>query len=208
MSTTEGKIALPAAIAAAEKFRALFPPEMFRRWVVAGSVRRERTEIGDIEHVVEPAVVEVRSAGLFGAVAAGVRTPLLNRLDELAAQGVIERAVYPDGKHRWGDRYRGVLFEGVRHELFMTDRANWGPILAIRTGPALLSQRLVTALASRGLYRQQDGYVRYAGGRNAGEIRMVATEEEYFSLCGLAYIEPRDRDRVAETRWGAGSTQS
>lgn len=204
----------------------------FERWTIAGSVRRMKPYVGDVEHVVVPAFSE-RPVGLFGGEVEHVNI-LWDKLDRLVEAGTVEKAVYgrskgdhanvpplsdedrdgmtpeqvaywekydreplaQEGKalHRWGDKYRGVLFRGFKHEIFTADARNYGAILAIRTGSADFSQRLVTAMKQGGRFRQQDGYVRYANGASAGQVRSCPTEEEFFSLCGIGYRAPEARE--------------
>lgn len=204
------KVPHAAALSNAEELRALFTDiegrgrfltcgTVYERWEFAGSLRRGKPEVGDIEHVVIPRtelVAPKADAGLFGGEAHGaIRLNNVNdRLDELLEDGLIEKALYGETRTtRWGDKYRGFVFKGHRHEVFQCEGANWGPTLAIRTGPAEFSQRLVTQLKGCGLYRQHEGFVRYATGRSASEIRPCPTEEEFFELCGVAWLEPGGR---------------
>lgn len=178
MSTTATKRPLAKAIAEAEAFRDLCAGA-YHRWEIAGSVRRHKPEVGDIEHVVIP-----------DGNALWARLESLLPGDGLwgEAVGTIEKAGYPDGSHRWGEKYRGVMFRGFRHEIFAADALNWGAILAIRTGPAEFSQRLVTDIKRGGL-RQDGGYVKDAH----GNIVSVPDEATFLRLCGSAWIEPCDR---------------
>lgn len=162
------------AVADAHAFRDLF--EGFEHWVVAGSVRREVPTVGDVEHVV-------------------VGWKVREQLDTMVDGGLfahpnreITKAVYPDGRHRWGDRYRGVMFRGFRHEVFFADPDNFGAILAIRTGPADYSRWLVTRLRERGT-PMEDGFVT---DRN-GEILPCASEESFFLRCGERWESPKRR---------------
>lgn len=187
MSTGERR-QLDSARRDAEAFRDLFSG-CFDQWTIAGSIRRKKPDVGDVEHVVIPKMRKLTS-GLFGEPSE--QNALLVRLDEEveALSGPIAKAVYPDMRHRWGEKYRGVVFNGFRHEVFIADEQNWGSILAIRTGPADYSRMLVTKLLDARRYRQQDGYVRYA---SDGAIRAVPTEEEFFRLCGVEYVAPEER---------------
>ena len=55
------------AFADAESFRKLFPAAAFARWEFAGSLRRCRPDVGDIDHVVIPTIAEALvPQGLFG----------------------------------------------------------------------------------------------------------------------------------------------
>lgn len=159
----------------ADAFRALFSG--YADWIVAGSVRRRCETVGDVEHVVVgPKVFEQLDAmidadGLFAA-----------------PNPAVSKAVYPGGTHRWGDRYRGVMFRGFRHELFMADRDNVGAILAIRTGPADYSRWLVTELRRRGT-PMEGGYVRHS----SGAVLPCESEAAFFMRCGVRWVEPHKR---------------
>jgi len=189
MSTTTTKRDYATALEDAEAFRALFPPSTYRRWEFAGSLRRQRPEVGDIEHVIEPAVGDVeRGDGLFT-----IKEPtnlLWHHLDALLRGGHVTKHVYGATGFRWGERYRGVDYRGFNHELFKADADNWGAILLIRTGPADYSERFVTRLKSGGMYRQQDGYVIHVA---SGRRVKVDSEERYFGLVGAEYVAPRFR---------------
>lgn len=184
--STGPKIQLADATSEAEAFRAMFDG-CHQRWEVAGSVRRRKPEVGDIEHVVIPRFGVVRMAGEMFPTDGSL---MLARLDALVEAGTLTKSVYPNGSHRWGEKYRGVDLHGRRHELFFAEPRNWGAILAIRTGPADYSQRLVTQLKARGLYRQQDGFV---VSQRDGSVRTVLTEQDFIELCGERFVAPEFR---------------
>lgn len=103
-------------------FRDLFTLKGYQyweRWEIAGSVRRGKPEVGDIEHVVMPK---------FGKQGNELWMLLDSMLpdDGIEAAGIVEKAVYPNGTNRWGEKYRGVMFRGFRHEVFIADAMNWG----------------------------------------------------------------------------------
>ncbi len=68
MSTTSEKRDLASALADAQGFRDLFPPASYERWEFAGSVRRKRLSVGDVEHVVIPAFADIVDPGETEAV--------------------------------------------------------------------------------------------------------------------------------------------
>lgn len=167
---------LSLATADAEAFRRLFAGT-YERWEVAGSVRRRVSAVGDIEHVVV-------GRGVWDRMAELMPEPGLFE----ARQPVLTRAVYPDGKHRWGDRYRGVVFRGFRHDVFRSEPETLGAILAIRTGPADFSREMVMRLRERGLCMN--------GGRvetSAGNPVPCASEPAFFVLLGAPWMEPHLR---------------
>lgn len=192
------------ALESSRRFAALFEG-CYDRWTVAGSVRRKRPDVGDVEHVVIPAWLKgLAEPGLFGAV---TEPPMVNavwaRMATLVVQGTMEKAPNEPGddeeeegepRYCWGEKQRRVLFEGIRHEVFMASPENYGPILAIRTGPGPFSKGLVSRLKGGGRYRQQDGFLVYASGQSAGQRRACPDEAEYLRLCGVPWIEPEKRD--------------
>lgn len=191
--STGTKRTLADAVRAAAEFRSMFD-DTFDRWEVVGSVRRGRPAITDIDHVVIPRAGSVAQDTIFGPGESQTVNLLWQQADQLADLGMIDRAVYPDGRQRWGQKYLGATFAGFRHEIRCADIFNWGPFLAIYTGPADLSKRLVTGLLHRGIFRQQDGYVRYARGKAEGTIYGCPDERTYFDICGVPWLEPHQRD--------------
>lgn len=208
MSTTQAKRPYAEAVADAECFRAMFDGR-YERWEIAGSVRRHAGEASDVEHVVIPKIGEiVNGDGLFAI--RELKNLLWHHLDSLVRGYTVSRHVYSNGTNRWGEKYRGVAFRGFCHEIFVADADNWGATLAIRTGPADFSKRLVTGLLKNGL-RNKDGRVYrcipcdWCNGHPGEcgkcdntrllptEVISVPTEEEYFKLCGVEWSEPRKR---------------
>ncbi len=209
MSTTDTRLSLDEAVFAAEKFRDLFAG-CYDRWVIAGSVRRKKIDVGDIEHVLLPRTeTKVAPGQMFPAPVDLVK----ERLGELRAKCEIKPHVYPDGKNRLGDKYSGFDWScmGVMtlHELFMPDAESFGSALAIRTGPPDYSKRLVSGLLRNGR-RNFKGQVwrcercncnRYGDpcekcdgtGLVCVEKIAVPTEESFFALTGIAWVKPEDR---------------
>jgi hypothetical protein len=137
---------------------------------------------------------------------------LLRRMDELAAKVQIVRHNY-NGKPRWGNKYRGCDFNTLGttalHEVFCADADNWGPTMAIRTGPGDFSRRLVSGLHRLGR-RNHLGYVwrcercdcprngdpcKLCDGTSLKPVEKISapTEEGYFELCGIPFIPPEER---------------
>lgn len=145
------------------------------RCKVAGSIRRRRARVSDIEIVAE---ARTRSDGLFGEP-----TP-----DTEIVRGVVAgwgRLV------KSGERYmRAELPEGLFVDVFLVSPpAQWGSILAIRTGPWELGREAVSRLKAYGL-RHVEGHVLDA----AGMVIPTPTEEAFFALCGLPCVPPSKRD--------------
>jgi DNA polymerase/3'-5' exonuclease PolX len=144
---------------------------------VAGSVRRQRPIVSDIEFVAEPLFTE----DLFGG-----RSPQLEALKRKCAE--LGRV------HKNGDRFiqvKEVLGTSQTMDLFLVHPpAEWGPILAIRTGPAELSQRAVTLMHGNGC-RSENGRIISL---RTGDVIPCPDEETFFRLAGLRHLPPRFRD--------------
>lgn len=190
------KRSLPEARRDAEAFRALFA-DCYERWEIAGSVRRRKVEVGDVEHVVIPRHGDiVESVGMFDATRRG--NLLLHRRDELLRNGLIRQHLYTshhaDGSTsvspRWGDIHFGSDFNGFNHEIFCAVPENWGAQLVIRTGPADFSKRVVDTLRCQGTFRQQDGLLYRVSN---GETVPVPDEKTYLALALMEWVEPEQR---------------
>lgn len=188
--TTGASLSLLEATTIAESFMGHFDQTRFEHWFVAGSVRRSAPTVGDIEHViVERTLMEAAPGEIWPSERPGVRS----RLDDLVASGVMSRHVLPDGTQRWGDKYRAVVWGGAKHDLFFATEDNLGAILAIRTGPKDFSRELMTRLRQRGR-RMIDGQVWRLNEVGIGdEVIPCPSEEKFFELCGVPWLEPAKR---------------
>lgn len=186
---------------------------------IAGSVRRRKSTVGDIELLVIPLVGAVQSgSNLFTEQGC-----LLHReLDQRVNDGKLEvvQGHSGDAKAR---RYKLLFTDppGVGLDIFTARPGGWGYQLAIRTGPAHYSRRLVTQRCKSGLlddaYRCHDGHVwrsaeamaaagvsgitdrRYAGlmpltlDERAWFIHAVHEEADFFNLIKGGMVEPHHR---------------
>lgn len=165
------------------------------RLELAGSLRRRKPMIGDIELVAIPKFEErvVTPAGLFQE-AKTERVHLLKEyLDGLMAEGKISHTP----QKAWGDRYSRFLVQSKQgHEykvdLFMPRPENWGVIFLIRTGSAEFSEWMVTEGHKGGPLPA--GY-RVAGGELLlNEVVVPCPEEEvYFEVVGIPFVDPAER---------------
>jgi DNA polymerase/3'-5' exonuclease PolX len=169
---------------------------------IAGSIRRQRPEVGDIEIVAVPSIQEMH-VDLFSEVVE--RVDLLDRLlNEYLADGVVQKRVSEKGATAWGKLHKRLIFDGAPVDLFCAEADRLGVILAIRTGPAEYSHALVSGPNVRlprgrvGLlperFRVQDGWLTY---RVSGQRIPTPTEEGFFSLIGVPYQEPPGRGALA-----------
>ena len=102
--------------AIAEKYQNFLKPYC-SRIEIAGSIRREKPEVKDIEIVVIPKDL----TGFSNEV---------NKLEKVKGE--------PTGKYT-----QRILPEGIKLDLFIANEKNWGLIFAIRTGSANFSHKIL-----------------------------------------------------------------
>ncbi len=188
------------AAPAAEELRLLLG-QACERIEVAGSIRRGKAAVGDIELVAIPKVETVEKGSmpqLFGPP-----TPIVERWNMLWMAldpffGSKEKEPYI----KKGDRYRAFRWPVFRAgdevgkiqvDLFTATPENWGLIYLIRTGSSEFSQRVVTALRTRGYCSSEGQVYRLRGGEPHGDPIPTPTEDDVFKLAGMRFISPTER---------------
>lgn len=193
MSTTATRLPLAEAQRIAGQIYGQLDPAC-ERLTIAGSIRRGRPDVGDIELVAIPRFRDEPSS-LWGD------TTEISVLAEVLAieerEQVLERI-------SGGDRYVKLrhLRSGLQVDLFITTPEQWGLILLIRTGPADYSHRLMTE-ARRRNYHSGGGRL-WAGRGHLPDVecscaRMgfspvpTPTEESVYAALGLPFVPPGER---------------
>lgn len=176
--------------------------DVCERVQIAGSLRREKAMVGDIELVAIPKfkgshnLLDIRCADLLRT---NHITKRLNKNNVPIAWG------------KMGDisRYKAMIFANAPIDLFIVlpDR-QWGPTFLIRTGPGDANEALVT----------QDGWVNQHGIRGTlpeylsfrdgaiwrGDSRLDTPEEaDVFDAVGMPYIQPNERSVQEYQLWGS-----
>ena len=129
---------LQTALQIAEKVKALLEPHC-ERIEIAGSIRRKKPLVKDIEIVAIPKPYET---GLFKS---GIAT-VVNQ--------------WPKLKGELPCKYtQRLLPEGIKLDLFFAKPGNWGLILAIRTGSAEYSYNVLGKGWVKNGYHSKDGYL-------------------------------------------------
>lgn len=156
------------ALAIAERVKAELEPHC-ERIEIAGSIRRKKTEVKDIEIVAIPKPYET---GLF---ASGIATVVTKWQ---AVKGTLPC--------KYTQR---ILPEGIKLDLFFAEPDNWGLILAIRTGSAEFSHQVLAVRWVQLGYKSVDGHLT-ANGRRVP----IREEEDLFSRLRMDYIAPEKRN--------------
>ncbi|MFZ3011399.1 MAG: hypothetical protein WA060_00135 [Minisyncoccia bacterium] len=136
---------------------------------IAGSIRRQKSEVKDIEIV---AIPKPYSVGLLEDGIASVVNKWKKIKGELPCKYT-----------------QRVLPEGIKLDLFFAEEGNWGSVLAIRTGSADYSHYVLANGWVRNGFNSSGGYLY----RN-GEKYELREEAELFRLIGMSYVEPEDRN--------------
>ena len=148
---------------------------------VAGSLRRGKTTVKDVEVVCVPEPDEDLLGHTYYTSDA-IRTAL----DRLRHNGI---------NIRGGDKYLRVFLEDINAQIdiFITTPNQWGLIYAIRTGSADFSKWLVTGRRHGGAlpsyFKVKDGWL-----LKKNERKTVVTEEHFFETIGIKYIIPEKRE--------------
>lgn len=168
------------AYALAEHAAEVLRPHV-QRLKAVGSLRRRRPYVRDIEFLAEPRMVV---DDLFGNMAPDV-APIRAALEQLGTwvKGAERMMQITD----LGGRV------GLKCELYLVHPpAQWGSLLAIRTGPYELGRHAVTRMRERGF--------RHDGGRvlRGSEVIPTPTEEDFFAAAWLPCLAPHLRDEFAQ----------
>lgn len=174
--------------------------------VIAGSLRRQKPTVGDIEIVLLPRFDDTLDTRLFGDGQTGERweyTALTDLLERYVQDGML---AWDTEVKRNGPRYkrlRAVALDGLPVDIFIADRHNFGNTLAIRTGCAAFSKSLVTSRQYGGLMprgkRHENGYLVQEIGGQSGCVS-CATEAKFFGELRLPVVSPVERDADAAGR--------
>lgn len=167
----------------------------FAGWVeritIAGSLRRGKPTVGDVELVLipmfEPAKV---SEDFFNA------SPEVNRTEEriklMCQFGTIKPRPNINGSIAWGAKNKLAVHcaSGIPVDLFLTTAEAWFNYLVCRTGGAENNVRIASAAKKKGWmwHPYGSGYT-----DNYGNDIKVTSERDVFELVGLPYLEPEQR---------------
>lgn len=168
-----------------------FFSECLERVEIAGSIRRQKPEVKDIELVAIPKPL----INIFGEAVFEEPLPITSRLHGLSQSGQINLI-------KNGLRYKQFELleypDRPRVDLFLViPPAQWGAIFTIRTGSADFSRWLMTPRRKGGCMpdnmRQRDGAL-----WDGEQMLETPTEESYFEALGIPWVPPEQRNQVPE----------
>ena len=172
MSTTTTRLPLATADSVAAQVLVLLKPHC-ERIDIAGSVRRRRPTIGDLEIVCIPKAYD--ASPLF---CSGIAT-VVNQWEKV--------------KGELPCRYtqRILPWHGMKLDLFMPHPDGYGLQLAIRTGSADWCKQVLAPAWIRAGFTSKDGLLRRS---RDGAICPTPTEEALFRMIGIPWVDPTARE--------------
>ena len=182
MTTTKWRWPLEQAERVGQQLVEMLGPSC-ERIEIAGSVRRRRPDVGDVELLCISRVGDT--------VALGTNIFLDAQVDFLISTGVLRKRLNKASKISAYGRWNKLLVHvasGIPIDIFSTTEENWGMALVVRTGPAEWNIRMMSQFRKKGM----KGHA-YGGVTQAGAEVSCPTEDEVFRFLGWGYRNPEDR---------------
>ncbi len=177
------------ALVVATQLQAMLSPSC-ERIAIAGSLRRGKPMVGDIELLFQPRYSK-RPEGVFDEKIVDVASEVC---EKLLADGVLAKRPNVKGIFTWGESNKHAIHcaSGIPVDLFSVcqNPQNWWVSLVIRTGSKETNLKLTT-----GANKKNASLMAYGCGVkwSDGTITPATSERDVFSLCGITYLEPKDR---------------
>lgn len=165
------------------------------RLIVAGSLRRRRLEVGDVEILYIPKMrtVELPAENLFDPPGTAQIDEVDAYLDWLLEQGVIRQRLNVNGGTAWGEKNKLAVHvgSGIPVDFFATTEGCWFNYLVCRTGGQETNVRIASAAKAKGW--RWNPYEAGFSHLGSGEHFDVKSERDVFEFVGLPYREPWER---------------
>ncbi len=156
---------------------------------VAGSLRRLKPEVNDIDIVAIPKAYQL--PGPLGCIAKYTDSKVWMELipSALAKAGLV---LEMRGQELVRCSMPSLAYGPVQVDLYRARSNTWGLILLVRTGSKDHNVKLCTIGRMKGLkLSASEGVVTQEG---FGQVIASSTEEEIFTALGLAFVEPKHRE--------------
>ena len=157
------------------------------RIIVAGSLRRKKPIVGDVEILFIPKMEE-RQADLISTEMVSLADEIIQRLLD---SGTIQKRLSVTGTTSWGRLNKlAVHRSGIPIDFFQTTQEAWFNYLVCRTGPANSNTQICMAAQDRGWKWNPYG----SGFSKDGETVAMNSEQAVFGFVGLPYFTPEERN--------------
>jgi DNA polymerase (family 10) len=190
-------VKLETAKVLAEQIRSALQ-QYCERIEIAGSIRRQKAEVGDIDLVLIP-----RSGRYYCGLGFDAKFSAGKVWAEL-----IPAALKRNGLRQTeaGDELQHFLFaDNFQVDLYRARQETWGVIMLVRTGSKEHNVKLCTIARSKGLMLSaKQGVIRPAPPKPCeglclevqGEVLASRSEESIFAVLGLAFVKPEFREAL------------
>jgi len=168
---------LEKAKAIAEELKGLLEPAC-RRIEIAGSIRRQKSVVGDIELLCIPRYVD------------GI-DQLDREIGALIIQRILGFRLNKRGSRTYGPKNKLMVHlpSGIGVDIFSTDEECWPVSLVVRTGGETTNKRIAMAAIRKGWHLRA-----YGSGFSTPDGELVChSERDVFEFVGLPYKEPWER---------------
>jgi DNA polymerase/3'-5' exonuclease PolX len=162
------------------------------RITIAGSLRRRKTVVGDVEILY---IGKQQTASdpnlLFGFT---TENKADYKILSLETSGIFRRRLNVNGLTTYGLKNKLMVHcdSGIPIDLFSATEENWWNYLVCRTGPAESNIRIATAAKDKGFKWNPYG-AGFSGRLHPNKIYPMRSEREVFEFVGLEYKEPWQR---------------
>jgi len=146
---------------------------------IAGSIRRQKPDVGDIELLVIPK--------LSGGV-----DRLNEEIVDLMVQEILGYRLNKLGSRMYGQKNKLMVHipSGIGVDIFSTDAQCWAVSLVVRTGGKITNQRIASAALRKGWH-----FRAYGDGFDTPDGHITcSSEREVFEAVNLPYLEPWERE--------------
>jgi DNA polymerase/3'-5' exonuclease PolX len=187
---TNDKQRFPAAIArkVAEQLVTELAPRC-ERIEIAGSLRRGKADVGDIEILYVPRIGQVHVAGELFPKSGSLADELI---EQWLTRGVLTKRSSINGSATWGAQNKLAMHvaSGIPVDLFATTGERWFVSLVVRTGSKEMNTHLASSALRRGMQLHAYGVLENT---KTGEQIIPQSEREVFERLGVSYREPTER---------------
>lgn len=160
-----------------------------KKIAIAGSVRRERAVVNDLDVVLIPAGLDAMNL---------IAERIEQNWDLVTGSGPHPQNIIYRSRKSGFQLDLFLAHEGT-HDLISSTPSNWGAVLLCRTGSKFHNQQLCQAAIGKGLkFAPYIGLCR-AGASPAEQTEIVAseTEEAIYEALGLSWHEPTQRESLS-----------
>jgi len=161
--------------------------------MIAGSVRRLKPTVGDVEVIFVPRFEQRQvPPDLFPR-----RTDLAElKINDMLRNGVFAKRPNKNGGTAWGAKNKLAIHvaSAITVDLFTATEENWFNYLVCRTGGAETNKAICNAAIAKGWKWNPygEGFTQRKGLASRAK-HIVTSERDVFEFVGLPYLEPEER---------------